>query len=64
MNKTVRTFNSHAEADAADREYYRGLTPLERLEVLFALVDRQLKEYDEASRRLQRVYRIIERPRR
>ncbi|NOT02949.1 MAG: hypothetical protein HOP29_20315 [Phycisphaerales bacterium] len=64
MNKTVRKFSSHAEADAADREYYRGLTPRERLEVLLALVDQQLKEYDEASRRLQRVYRIVERPRR
>src|SRR4051812_30487875 len=33
----VRKFTSFAEADASEREFYRSLTPEERLRILFTL---------------------------
>jgi len=38
VERIVRQFESHAEADAADRTYYLSLTPRQRLEILFDLV--------------------------
>ena len=64
MNKTVRKFDSYAAADAANRAFYQSLTPEQRLEILFELVHQYREGFDEAARRFQRVYRIIERPRR
>jgi hypothetical protein len=55
----MRRFDSHAEADAADRVYYRSLTPQQRLEILFDLV-RLYREEHGCSERLERVYRIVE----
>jgi hypothetical protein len=59
MERIVRRFDSHAEADAADRAYYRSLTPQQRLEILFELV-RMCREEHGCSERLERVYRIVE----
>jgi len=59
MERVVRRFDSHAEADAADRAYYRSLTPQQRLEILFELV-RMYREEHGCSERLERVYRIVE----
>jgi hypothetical protein len=50
-------FHSFAEADKADGEYYRSLTPEQRLEILFDLVKSQ--QPDEPEQRLERVCRII-----
>lgn len=63
MKKVVHKFASHAEADAANRAYHRSLTPEQRLEILFELIHRYREGFDEASKRFQRVYRVIERPR-
>jgi hypothetical protein len=57
MEKAVRIFHSFAEADKADDEYYRSLTPEQRLEILFDLVKSQ--QPDEPEPRLERVCRII-----
>jgi ABC-type multidrug transport system ATPase subunit len=57
MEKEVRVFHSFAEAGQADDEYYRSLTPEERLEILFDLVHSQ--QPNEAEQRLERVCRII-----
>lgn len=38
MEKVVRVFDSFEAAEAADREYYRSLTPEQRLRILFDLV--------------------------
>ena len=35
--KDVRIFRSHEEADKADREYYRSLTPEERIKIVLEL---------------------------
>ena len=58
VERTVRQFDSHAEADAADRAYYLSRTPQQRLEILFDLVRRYREEHG-CSERLERVYRIV-----
>lgn len=64
MEKVVRVFKSFEEAEAADRAYYRSLTPEQRLEILFELITPD-EGCDEApEERLQRVYRITQRNRR
>ena len=60
MEKTIRIFNSHAEAEAADIEYYRSLTPQQRLEILCQLVADFEAGFSETERRLQRVYRVTQ----
>lgn len=57
MEKTGRIFHSFAEAEKADKDYYRSLTPEQRLEIVFELV--QSQHPDEAEQRLERVCRII-----
>ena len=37
MERVVHIAKSFEEADRADREYYRSLTPLQRLEILLEL---------------------------
>ena len=43
----------------AEREYYRRLTPAQRLEILLELIDRHRDKSDASSERLERVYRIV-----
>jgi uncharacterized protein YdeI (YjbR/CyaY-like superfamily) len=57
MEKVARVFHSFADADQADGEYYRSLTPEQRLEILFDLV--KSKSSDEPEQRLERVCRVI-----
>lgn len=56
-NRSIRRFSSHEEAERADREYYAGLTPQQRLDLLFELILRQYP--DAANQRLERVCRIV-----
>lgn len=58
MEKIVRIFKSFEEADQADLEYYRSLTPQQRLELAFQIYD---DYYDAATQRLERVYRVSKR---
>ncbi len=58
VQKTVRKFKSLPEADRADRDFYKKLSPQERLNILV-----QLTEH-EPERRLERVYRVTQFPRR
>jgi hypothetical protein len=58
MEKTVAKFRDFAEAEKADREFYRKLSGQERLDILL-----QLSKH-EPERRLERVYRVIKLPRR
>jgi hypothetical protein len=55
--KTVR-FRNFAEAEKADRDFYRKLSGQERLNILLEL------SKHEPERRLERVYRVIKLPRR
>jgi hypothetical protein len=58
MERTIRVFDSFEEADAADAAYYASLTPAERLEILFALVE--LRHPNAASEGLARICRVVE----
>jgi hypothetical protein len=61
MEKVITILGSFEEADRAEREYYRRLSPQERLEILLELNDRWLGTGDaETSQGLERVYRITE----
>ena len=60
MQPVVAKFRTFREAEEATREYYRRLSPAERLEILFQLRAMAHKENDATSGRLARVYRITE----
>ena len=62
MEMVIRQCSSHAHADAADRQYYKSLSPQQRLDILLELVDTQ-RGNDESSQRLARVYQITKRHR-
>lgn len=56
MEKVIQFFDTFEEADKADKEYYRTLTPEERIEIGLEL----MKPYYEAHPRLERIYRTFE----
>lgn len=58
MLRVGRKFTSFAEAEEADREFYRNLTPDERLQILFELIRRG---QGDPEPRLERVCRIAKR---
>ena len=60
LEKVIAKFRTHEEAEEATFKYYRGLSPAERLEILFELRARPHKQDDAASGRLARVYQIVE----
>ena len=59
MEKTVRVFDSFEEADQADTEYYRSLSPAQRVEILLILRDQYSPYDDEVTQGFERVCRII-----
>ncbi len=52
MEKTVAKFPSFEAAEKADRDFYRKLTPPERLDILLQLINHAPEQ------RLERVYRV------
>ncbi len=56
MEKVVRVFNSHEESERADREFYRSLTPTQRVEIALQLID----DTYGTEHRLEAVCRIVE----
>ena len=59
MDRVIQKFKSQEEAELATREYYRRLSPAERINLLLELIERHHEGDDEASKGLARVYRII-----
>jgi hypothetical protein len=59
VERKIQKFDSHEEADAAERAYYRSLTPSERV----AIVLRLMRDYYGPPQRLERVLRPVERER-
>ena len=59
VEKVARKFSSFAEADKADRECYRSLTPQQRLEIQGELNRQALIYYDDPPQGLERVCRVI-----
>jgi hypothetical protein len=56
VEKTFRKFKSHADSQRADAEYYRSLSPQQRIEILLELIARGTP--DETEPRFARVYRV------
>jgi hypothetical protein len=57
MEKVGRKFESFAEAEKAERDYYRSLTPQQRLDLMLDIIRQGAP--DEAFQRLERVCRIV-----
>jgi len=60
MHTVVAKFRTFLEEEEATREYYRRLSPAQRLEIVFQLRAIAYKENDVSSERLARVYRIAQ----
>jgi hypothetical protein len=58
-DRSVAKFKSHEEAELADREFYRRLSPAKRIEILLELIQRHHEGDDEAAKGFARVYRIV-----
>lgn len=58
MDKTVAKFRSFEEAEEADREFYKHLSPQERVNILLQSINHA------PEHRLERVYRVTKLPRR
>jgi hypothetical protein len=58
MEKKLRIFRSHAEAEEADAAYYRSLTGQERLDIMLELVEEANRG---VSQRFEKVCRIVKR---
>ena len=63
MQPVIAKFRSFREAEAATRNYYRRLSPADRVKILFELRALADKEGNAGSGRLARVYRITQLPR-
>lgn len=62
MEKVIKVFPSHDDAEKANREFYKSLSGRQRLNILLTLIARYQKaEPDEIGKELKRVYRVIER---
>lgn len=61
MEKVLNVSRSFEEADRADKDYYHGLTPLKRLEILLELNKRWPQTDASTPPRFQRVCKIIKR---
>jgi hypothetical protein len=62
MERTVQRFADFQSADRATMEYYRSLTPAQRIEILLELVERAQATGDATRQGLARVYRIVKLP--
>jgi hypothetical protein len=61
MEKTIQIFQSFADQEKAERQYWKNLSGDEKLEILEAIRFQYWALNNEHPRRLQRVYRIVER---
>lgn len=60
VDRIVRKFRTFEEAEQAEREDYRRMSPEERLEILLHLLAHPWQQSDAPSQGLQRVYRIAQ----
>ena len=61
MERTVQVFKSFAEAEKADKEYYRSLSSNERVEMLLLIREQYSPYADELTEIFERVCRVVER---
>ncbi len=63
MSREVRVFSSQEEAEKADLEERRRMTPEERLRLGAELHEFWVRNYHpDAPRRLERIVRVVRRP--
>ena len=60
MERVLRSFNQFADAEEADLQYYTSLSPKERLDIMLEIIAQTLESSGEATKGLERVYRVIE----
>ncbi len=60
MERVLRTFNQFGDAEEADWQYYSSLSPQERLDIMLEIIAQKLESSGEATKGLERVYRVIE----
>jgi len=60
MDKVARICSSFADAEEADDEFYRALSPQERLDIALELARRHRSSLGEAAETFARVHRIVE----
>jgi hypothetical protein len=60
VDPQIQRFDSLAEADEAEVNYYASLTPAQRLDILFELIATYQENSGEDSQGLERVYRVVE----
>ncbi len=63
MRMGARVFRSFAEADLADQQAYRDMTPDRRVELALFIFDSYYGSH-EGPQRMERVAKLIKRPRR
>lgn len=59
MEKVFKKFDSFADADHAEDEYYARLSPNERVQILLDLVAQYGTLFDGTPERFERVFRVI-----
>jgi hypothetical protein len=57
MEKVGKKFRSFAEAEQAEREYYRSLTPQQRLDLMLDIIRQSVPE--KAFEKMEKVCRIV-----
>lgn len=63
MDHVVQKFRDFEAADRATRDYYRSLTPAQRIEILLEIIQQARESDGETEQRLAPVYRIVKLPR-
>ena len=62
VKRTIQVFKSFADAEKADKAYYRSLTPNQRLEMLLELIDQNAPRTPDGSREeFKQVIRVVKR---
>lgn len=61
MERTIKVFKSFAEAEKADKEYYRSLSPTRRIEILLILRSQLSPFPNESTEGFKRVCRVTKR---
>ena len=58
MEKVAQVFQSPEEADRTEDEYYKNLSPNERVDLLLQLVNQYQTAFDGSSKGFERVFRV------
>ena len=60
LEYVAQVFRSFVDADRADEEYYAGLAPQERVDILLELIERYRSSLGQPAERFERVCRVAE----